>query len=84
MASLRAEPSSVPSPAWALYTGGRAADNPLRSGIRYGQAPPEALELESATTLEPGTEYTVTVSRWLGDSAGHGSLLPQGSATFQR
>ena len=71
---------------WILFTGPRAAENPLRSGIRYGHAPPEALEPGPATDLVPDTEYTVVVSRWLdfGEPGGGGSLLPQGSATFQR
>ena len=74
------------SSGWSLFTGARAAENPLRSGIRYGEAPPEALEPGPATDLVPGTEYTVVVSRWLdfNEPGEGGSLLPQGSATFQR
>jgi hypothetical protein len=67
---------------WVLYTGSRAADNPLRSGIRYGDVPPEALEPGPATRLTSGT-YTVTVYRWIGES-GAGSLFPVGSVTFER
>jgi hypothetical protein len=67
---------------WVLYTGSRAAENPLRSGIRYGDAPPEALEPASATPLNSGP-YTVTVYRWIGES-GAGSLFPVGEATFTR
>jgi hypothetical protein len=71
------------STGWVLFTGSRAAENPLRSGIRYGKAPPESLEPGPATALEPGVEYTIVVYRWVGDP-GLGSLFPQGSATFQR
>lgn len=68
---------------WALYTGPRAPDNPLRSGIRYGHAPPEALEPAPATPLN-SSSYTVTVYRWIGDPGGPGSLFPVGSAAFDR
>ena len=67
---------------WVLYTGSRAADNPLRSGIRYGDAPPEALEPTPADRLTSGT-YTVIVYRWIGES-GAGSLFPVGEAIFER
>jgi hypothetical protein len=30
-----------------------------------------------------GEEYSVTVSRWIGEPGGPGSLFPRGSATFQ-
>ena len=84
MASLQVFPTTgSPTSGWALYTGSRAAENPLRSGVRYGQAPPEALEPAPATALVAGTEYTITVYRWLGEAGGLGSLFPQGSATFQ-
>jgi hypothetical protein len=69
---------------WVLFTGSRAADNPLRSGIRYGDAPPEALEPTPADRLTSGT-YTVIVYRWSSfDESGAGSLLPVGEATFER
>ena len=71
------------SSGWVLYTGARAPENPLRSGIRYGAAPPEALEPAPATPLTSGVVYTVAVYRWVGDDAG-GSLIPAGSATFVR
>jgi hypothetical protein len=66
-----------------LYTGPNAEQNPLRSGIRYGDAPPEALEPASATDLVKNTEYRVEVYRWVGEGpGGPGSLFPRGSATF--
>ena len=84
MASLQVLPSNGnPTSGWALYTGSSGAPNPLRSRIRYGDAPPEALEPAPATELEPGTEYTITVYRWVGDSES-GALIPHGAATFLR
>src|SRR5688572_15020151 len=67
---------------WALYTGSRSAENPLRSGIRYGVAPSEALEPARASPLT-SDPYTVTVYRWIGEP-GAGSHIPVGSATFSR
>ena len=87
MASLEVRPTTGSSfSGWTLFTGPRAAENPLRSGIRYGEAPPEAVEPGPATELVPDTEYSVVVSRWVDfdESGAGGSLLPQGSATFQR
>jgi hypothetical protein len=84
MASLQVFPTTgSPTSGWVLYTGSRAAENPLRSGIRYGQSPAEAVEPAPATALARGTEYTTTVYRWLGEAGGPGGLFPQGSATFQ-
>lgn len=84
MASLQVFPSNgSPTSGWALYTGPNSAQNPLRSGVRYGAAPREALEPAPATKLERGTEYTITVYRWVGDS-GAGAQIPYGAATFQR
>ena len=87
MASLEVRPTTGSGGStWLLFTGPRAAENPLRSGIRYGEAPPEALEPGPATELMPDTEYAVVVSRWVdfGEPGGGGSLLPQGEATFHR
>jgi hypothetical protein len=84
MASLQVFPTTgSPTSGWTLYTGARAPENPLRSGVRYGQAPPEALEPAPATALIKDTEYTVIVYRWLGEPGGTGSLFAQGSATFK-
>jgi hypothetical protein len=85
MASLQVFPSTgEPSSGWVLYTGNRASQNPLRPGIRYGQAPPEAVEAAPATLLAPGVEYTVTIFQWLGEAGGPGGLFLRASATFQR
>ena len=67
---------------WVLFTGSRSAENPLRSGIRYGVAPPEALEPAPASPLTSDS-YTVTVYRWIGEPDA-GSHFPVGSATFSR
>jgi hypothetical protein len=85
MASLQIFPTvGPPESGWVLYTGSNAAENPLRSGIRYGTRPPEAIEPAPATALTPGADYTVVVYRWLGEVGGPGGLFPRGSATFQR
>ena len=67
---------------WTLFTGARTTENPLRSGIRYGQVPPEAIEPGPASPLLAGRPYTVTVYRWNGDASGFHD--PVGSATFER
>ena len=68
---------------WVLYTHSRSAENPLRSGIRYGNAPPEAIGPGPAAPLVSGRSYTVWVYRWFGDANG-GAHVPVGAATFQR
>ena len=67
---------------WVLFTGSRSAENPLRSGIRYGNAPAQALEPEPARRLVSGTSYTVRLYRWNGDASGFHEEV--GSATFER
>lgn len=67
---------------WVLYSGARAAENPLGPGIRYGQRPSAALQALPPDPLVPGAEYTVAVFRWIGDPGGPGSLFLQGSAVF--
>lgn len=83
MASLQVFPADgTITSGWAIYTGSRASENPLRSGVRYGDLPEEALQPAPATPLEPEKEYTVTVYRWTGD-ANSGALVPEGMTTFQ-
>jgi hypothetical protein len=86
MASLQVFPTTgTGGSSWVLYTGPNAHQNPLRSGIRYGDAPPEAFEAAPPSDLESGREYEVIVFRWVGEGpGGPGSLFPRGSATFQR
>ena len=67
---------------WVLYSGADAADNPIGSGVRYGDAPAGTVEPSPATPLQSGAEYTVTVYRWIGEPGGSGSLFAQGSAEF--
>lgn len=68
---------------WVVYSGANSPDNPIASGVVYGVAPKGTLEPSPATPLVSGEEYVVTVSRWLGEPGGPGSLFPAGSAYFQ-
>lgn len=67
---------------WELYSGAEAAQNPIGSGVRYGDAPTGTLEPSPAQPLQTGSEYTVAVYRWIGEPGGPGSLFQRGSATF--
>jgi hypothetical protein len=84
MASLQVfSATGTGASSWVLYTGPNAEQNPLRSNIRYGDAPPEALEPAPASDLASDVEYQVVVYRWVGEGpGGPGSLFPRGSATF--
>jgi hypothetical protein len=84
MASLQVFQGTGTGPSsWVLYTGANAEQNPLRSGIRYGEPPPEAVEFTPAAELESGTEYRVVVYRWVGEGpGGPGSIFERGSTTF--
>jgi hypothetical protein len=84
MTSITVFSAAGPPPAaWVLYGGSSAASNPLRSGIRYGQAPSGTLEATPETALEVGSEYQVLVYRWVGEPGGEGGPFQRGSATFR-
>jgi hypothetical protein len=83
MSSLEVFPASGPPAAWVLYGGSQASTNPLRSGVQYGQAPAGTVEAARERDLQVGTEYRVTVYRWIGDPGGPGSIFSRGSATFR-
>lgn len=68
---------------WVLYSGERAAENPIGSGVRYGEVPDGMVEAGPATPLERGEAYTVRVYRWIGEPGGPGSLFQRGSAAFE-
>ena len=83
MASISVE--SPDGATWVVYTvGGDAGDNPIGSGVRYGDAPPGTAAPTPAAPLQSGVEYTVTVYRWIGEPGGPGSLFARGSAEFVR
>lgn len=82
MTSIMVFPAAGPPAAWVVYGGPAAASNPLRSGIRYGQAPPGTFEATPPVTLQRGTEYQVLIYRWVGDAAG-GGPFQRGSAAFR-
>ena len=68
---------------WALYSGEYASENPLPSGLRYGQVPPKGLEPTPSIRLQRGVTYRVTVYRWVGQPGGPGGLFERGSTTFR-
>jgi hypothetical protein len=83
MTSIMVFPAAGPPAAWVVYGGAIAASNPLRSGIRYGQAPPGTFEATPPAALQGGTEYEVLVYRWLGEPGGEGGPFQRGSTTFR-
>jgi hypothetical protein len=82
MASLQVFADSGGSGSWIVYSGSAAADNPLPSGVRYGQLPPNGVAPGGAQPLTRGLAYRVSVYRWVGQAGGPGSLFERGSATF--
>ena len=83
MASVQVWATATSSDGWVLYSGSYASENPLPSGLRYGEVPPKGLEPADPTPLRGGIEYRVAVYRWLGESGGPGGLFERGSATFR-
>jgi hypothetical protein len=84
MASLEVRPAAGGPGGWVIYTGSHASENPLHSGIRYGNAPALAVEPIPATPLAAGSIYTVTLWRGISDGHGGASLFIAGSTTFQQ
>ena len=82
MASIQVFADSDGTGRWVVYSGPAAAENPLPSGIRYGQVPPKGVAPGGAQPLSRGVTYRIMVFRWIGDSGGPGSLFERGSATF--
>jgi hypothetical protein len=68
---------------WVVYSGERAAENPLPSGVRYGHVPPAGLAVADPIPLEAGVDYRVVVFRWIGEAGGPGSLFERGGTTFR-
>jgi hypothetical protein len=83
MSSIMVFPAAGPAAVWVVYGGASAASNPLRSGIRYGQAPPGTFEATPEAALQVSTEYQVLVYRWLGEPGAGGGPFQRGSATFR-
>ena len=83
MASIQVFSTEGASGGWVLYSGRYAPENPLPSGIRYGQVPPKGLQPAAASPLSRGAQYQVVVFRWIGDPGGLGSLFGRGHATFR-
>ncbi len=84
MASLQVFLDSGGAGRWIVYSGSAAPQNPLPSGIRYGQLPPKGLAPGGAQPLISGVSYSVVVYGWVGAAGGAGSLFERGSATFTR
>ena len=83
MASVQVWATETSSDGWVLYSGSHAAENPLPSGLRYGEVPPKGLAPSTATPLRRGVEYRVAVYRWIGEPGGPGSIFERGTATFR-
>ena len=83
MASVQVWATGTSSDGWVLYSGSYASDNPLPSGLRYGEVPPKGLAPADPTPLRRGNEYQVAVYRWIGDPGGPGSLFERGHAIFR-
>jgi hypothetical protein len=83
MASVQVWANETASDGWVLYSGSYASENPLPSGLRYGEVPPKGLQPADPSPLRRGIEYRVAVYRWLGELGGPGGLFERGSATFR-
>jgi len=83
MTSIMVFPAARTPATWVVHGGASAASNPLRSGIRYGEAPPGTFEATPEAALQGGTDYQVLVHRWLGEPGGEGGPFQRGSATFR-
>ena len=84
MASLQVFLDSGGAGRWIVYSGPAAPENPLPSGIRYGQLPPKGVAPGGAQPLSSGVSYRVVLYRWVGAAGGPGSLFERGSATITR
>jgi hypothetical protein len=81
IAALWVIPVADPVAGWVLNGGLHASENPLPSGIRYGEVPPKGVQQAPAGKLVPGVVYRLTVFRWIGDVSG-GQLNERGSVNF--
>ena len=83
MASVQVWATETSSDGWVLYSGSYAAENPLPSGLRYGEVPPKGLQPAEPAPLRRDVEYRVAVYRWIGEPGGPGGLFERGIATFR-
>jgi hypothetical protein len=83
MASVQVWATETSTDGWVLYSGSHAAENPLPSGLRYGEIPPKGLEPVDPVPLRRGAEYVVAVYRWVGEPGGPGSIFERGRANFR-
>jgi len=83
MASVQVWATESSSDGWVLYSGSYASENPLPSGLRYGEVPPKGLQPADPSPLRRGIEYRVAVYRWLGEPGGPGGLFERGNTTFR-
>jgi hypothetical protein len=83
MASIQVWATETSSDGWVLYSGSHAAENPLPSGLRYGEVPPKGLEPADPVPLRTGVEYRVAVYRWIGEPGGPGSIFERGHGIFR-
>lgn len=83
MSRLVVFPESGSSALWTVYGSDGASENPIRSGVRYGQTPGDARTVAGPERLERGVTYLVELSRLVCDQGALCTLQPAGSARFQ-
>lgn len=76
-------PDSGASALWTVYGNAGSSDNPIHSGVRYGQTPDDARTVAGPERLQRGVTYRVELSRLTCDQGSPCSLVPVGNARFQ-
>ena len=83
MSRLIVLPDSGSSALWTVDGDAGASENPIHSGVRYGQTPGEARTVAGPARLERGVTYRVEISRLICEQGALCTLVPAGSARFQ-
>jgi hypothetical protein len=84
VAFLEVYPAAGGGSRWTVYAdSSSAAENPIRTGVRYGMTPRHGVTVAGPLPLAPGTAYTIGVSRLLCDQGLLCTLAAAGHVTFQ-